>query len=94
MAEHGDRTGSTNTLEKSISRERTGEIDELIHMSTSHESADEEECDACDSTNQSRCNQTAELGESRRFDLGVWRPGQKDGKRSPGAIRRFGLYER
>lgn len=30
MAEHGDRTGSANTLEKSISRKRIGEIGELL----------------------------------------------------------------
>lgn len=31
-AEHGDRTGSANTLEKSISRERTGEIGYHSHV--------------------------------------------------------------
>lgn len=52
MAERGDRTGSANTHRKSISRERTGEIGETItHTLTSHEFANEEECDVRDSTN-------------------------------------------
>jgi len=54
MIGYGDRTGSANTPEKSISRERTGEIGGTIILSLmSHESTNEEECDTRDSTNRS-----------------------------------------
>jgi len=71
MIGYGDRTGSANTPEKSISRERTGEIGGTIILLMSHESTNEEECDTRDSTNRSKCNQTIKLDESRRFDFGT-----------------------
>lgn len=51
MAKHGDRTGSARyTRDVDFSCKRIGEIGAIIHMSTSHESANEEECDARGST--------------------------------------------
>lgn len=84
MAKHGDRTGSAkHTREVDFCAKRTGELGAIIHMSTSHESANEEECDARGSTNRSKCNQTAELDEFRGFDPGAWI--KKNRERSPGA---------
>lgn len=85
--EQGQRTHHT---EKSVSRVRRREIDgAIIHISTSHDSANEEECDSRGSTNRSKCNQTAELDESRRFDLEAC--GQRNRKRSKirGIVRKM-----
>jgi len=66
MIGYGDRTGSANTPEKSISRERTGEIGGTIILSLIariHERGGVRHARFY----ESKCNQTIKLDESRRF---------------------------
>ena len=67
MAKHGDWIRSANTHRKSISRvqEKSAELS-LIYWCRMNPRTRK-------SFYESRCNQMTELGESRRFDLGVWR---------------------
>lgn len=93
MAKHGDRTGSANTHTREVDfcasvQEKSGAI---IHMSTSHESANEEKCDArAVLPNRSKCNRMAELDEFRRFESwSLERTGSEGNReRSPGATVR------